>query len=367
MNIPDGIFKSGEKAIFSLRSLYRQYGYMQYKMSKFEEYDLYVGNKNFLVSDNVITFNDIDGKLMALKPDVTLSIVHNSPEHIKGVRKLCYNENVYRVPKGGISYKEIMQTGLECIGEVDEYLVAESITLAVKSLALISDDFALDVSHLGLLSKALELTGVSDEAKKRLVACVAAKNVNGVASVCATEGVKAENAKALIALVSSRGTPEKVLAELRGVFKDEESLAMIDSTGRILSAVPCGNINIDFSVTGDMNYYNGIVFKGFVNSLPSALLSGGQYDNLMRRMGKRSRAVGFALYLDLLESLTGEPEEFDVDTALVYPEGTPASAVAKAAERLIESGAEVTVLPSVPEKLRCRRIIKLNGDGEIIV
>ena len=69
--------KNEERIVFSLRSLYGGYGYSRYKMSKFEEYELYVRNKDFLISDSVITFTDTNGKLMALKPDVTLSIVKN--------------------------------------------------------------------------------------------------------------------------------------------------------------------------------------------------------------------------------------------------------------------------------------------------
>ena len=69
-----------EKVIFALRKLYDRYGYARYKMGKFEEYDLYARNKDFLISDSVITFTDINGKLMALKPDVTLSIVKNSKD-----------------------------------------------------------------------------------------------------------------------------------------------------------------------------------------------------------------------------------------------------------------------------------------------
>ena len=52
-----------ELAELSLRALYSEYGYRQYKMSKFEEYELYLRNKDFLVSDNVITFTDTDGRL----------------------------------------------------------------------------------------------------------------------------------------------------------------------------------------------------------------------------------------------------------------------------------------------------------------
>ena len=94
-----------EKVIFGLRDLYRSYGYTQYKMSKFEEYDLYARNKDFLISDSVITFTDRSGKLMALKPDVTLSIVKNTAD-VAAVQKLFYQENVYRVSKGSDSFRE---------------------------------------------------------------------------------------------------------------------------------------------------------------------------------------------------------------------------------------------------------------------
>ena len=75
MYINDNVLKYDEKAIFALRELYSGHGYSQYKMSKFEEYDLYVRNKDSLISDGVITFTDTNGKLMAMKPDVTLSII----------------------------------------------------------------------------------------------------------------------------------------------------------------------------------------------------------------------------------------------------------------------------------------------------
>ena len=87
-------------------------------MNKFEEYDLYAHHKDFLVSDSVITFTDGSGKLLALKPDVTLSIVKNSKDLAAGVEKLFYTENVYRVAKGSRNFREIMQVGLECLGKV---------------------------------------------------------------------------------------------------------------------------------------------------------------------------------------------------------------------------------------------------------
>ena len=141
-----------EKVIFSLRGLYRSYGYTQYKMSKFEEYDLYANNKDFLISDRVITFTDTNGKLMALKPDVTLSIIKNIKDRSEGVQKLFYNENVYRISKGNQSYKEIMQVGLECIGDIGMEDIRQVIILAAKSLQSISENCVLNVTNLDLLS-----------------------------------------------------------------------------------------------------------------------------------------------------------------------------------------------------------------------
>ena len=80
--------KPAERAVFELRGLYRIYGYLHYKVSKFEEYDLYMRNKSFLADENILTFTDTDGRLMALKPDITLSIINNSKESDTGLKKV---------------------------------------------------------------------------------------------------------------------------------------------------------------------------------------------------------------------------------------------------------------------------------------
>ena len=93
-----------EKTLAALRDLYTSYGYAQYRMRKFEEYELYVRNKSFLTSDHMITFTDREGRLMALKPDVTLSIVKNTRENA-GTEKVYYHESVYREEKGSNSFQ----------------------------------------------------------------------------------------------------------------------------------------------------------------------------------------------------------------------------------------------------------------------
>ena len=64
MNNFNTVLRGDERVALELRTLYGSRGYSQFKMSKFEEYDLYVRNKDFLISDSVITFTNPDGKLM---------------------------------------------------------------------------------------------------------------------------------------------------------------------------------------------------------------------------------------------------------------------------------------------------------------
>ncbi|MBQ7236458.1 MAG: ATP phosphoribosyltransferase [Clostridia bacterium] len=304
------VFSRIERNVYALRALYGEYGFKKYRMSKFEEYDLYVKNKDFLVSDNVITFTDTDGKLMALKPDVTLSIIKNGNGGVGGVQKVYYNENVYRVSKGTNSFKEFMQVGLECFGDIGDNEITEVVMLAVKSLATVSNDYVLDLSHLGLVKSVMDACNVTDGGKKEIFAYLGEKNAQGIALVCAREGVSAKNTEILKNLVSVYGSAEKVLPKLDGFNLNEKTDQAIKQLNKTVSALTKLNlsdkIRIDFSVVNDMNYYNGIVFKGFVSGIPASVLSGGQYDNLMEKMGKKARAIGFAVYLDELERLDGE-------------------------------------------------------------
>ena len=78
MKPEERLLKKDERVSSSLRALFQQHGYRKFKMSKFEEYDFYAENRSFLHSEAILTFTGLDGKLLALKPDVTLSIVKNT-------------------------------------------------------------------------------------------------------------------------------------------------------------------------------------------------------------------------------------------------------------------------------------------------
>ena len=362
MNVNESVLKNDERVALRLRQLYRAFGYGQYKMSKFEEYDLYAKNKDFLVSDNVITFTDTNGKLMALKPDVTLSIVKNTKDG-EGLRKVYYDENVYRISGSSRSYREIMQTGLECIGEIDDYAVTEVLMLAAESLARISEDYVLDVSELDIVSAVIDSFGVDHTVRAALLEAVGEKNLHTVTSVAAEAGVPDEKAELLRRLVTLQGGAEQTIATLRQMLADSAAAPAVERLARIMEALEAAGygkkVRIDFSVVDDMNYYNGIVFKGFVNGVPAGVLSGGQYDRLMKKMGKSSGAIGFAVYLDLLERLYENTTPYDVDVLVLYNATVPAAKLLATAKQLTEAGESVLLRTAAPEGIRYKRLIDL--------
>lgn len=360
------ILKEEERIAYALRSLYRQYGYLPYKMSKFEAYDLYVANKDFLVGDGVITFNDTDGKLLALKPDVTLSIIKNSSDD-NGKQKVYYHENVYRISGETKQFKEIPQVGLECIGEIGVYDVFETLLLAAKSLNAISNDFVLDISHLGILSATLDDIDCGNSFNREVMRLLAEKNLHETKTLCEKYGVEEQKKNNLLTIVRSYGDMRATLNALEPLClsdKAKDAYAELKILCSLLEDCGYGDkIRLDFSVVNDMKYYNGIVFKGFVDGVCEGVLSGGQYDKLMARMHRKSGAIGFAVYLDLLQGFKKQKPAYDVDTLVLYDDMTEVKELVKTVSALTEQGKSVSVRKAA-DKVRYNDKIDLCKGGE---
>ena len=353
-----------ERIIFELRELYQSCGYRPYKVGKFEEYDLYMRNKKFLASEQVLTFSDTNGKLKALKPDVTLSIVKNAKDDGR-TQKLCYTETVYRVPRNAYGFREIMQTGLECIGRVDDYAAGEVLMLAARSLSKISSRYVLDVSDVGVLSGVLAEEPIGDGECAKLLMLVGEKNLHGLSAACVELGVTDRTAQRLHALVVACGPLDETLTSVEALDlpkTSREALAGLRRMSDMLKAYGIANVNLDFSVVNDMDYYNGLVFRGFVEGIPAGILAGGRYDNLLLRMGKHGEAIGFAVYLDQLERNLATKPALEAEALVLYDDATNPLEIVRATERLRARGMSFRVQREDEPCPTCREIVRLTKE-----
>lgn len=354
----------GEKAMFDLRSLYESYGYRQFRMSKFEEYDFYAQNRNFITGSSILTFTDTNGHLMALKPDITLSIIKGSKIGAN-FDKVYYNESVYRAADSLSGFREIRQTGLECIGNLDLYTICEVVSLAAMSLAAISGDYILDISHMGLLSGFFSDSEIPYDLHEQLLVLAEAKNIHDARLLCNKAGIPQRDIDTLTSLILLRGTLNEALTKLRTLPLGEQAMSAVrelEDVSQVLQSAGLGkNIYIDLSLQSNPGYYNGLVFKGYIAGVPSAILSGGRYDGLLRKMGKDAGAMGFAVYLNLLENLYSDSSQYDVDVLILQSGRDDAAELLRLVKNIIDGGETCRVDVKIPEGLKYRRLLQTDG------
>ena len=313
MDLDWNILSPQERVSLQLRMLYEHAGFRQYHMSRFEEYGLYQENRRFLSSEQIITFTDLDGRLLALKPDVTLSIAKNAPVDPGKCGRFYYAENVYRPSRESRTFQEIRQLGLECIGAVDGAAAAQVVSLALRSLALTGRDSMLEVSHMGFVTGLLDAVGAPESIRPRLLTCIRNKNRHELLSCAEEAGLSRQGTDALCRLGTLAGPWETALAAAEPLALNA-AMGMALEELRALGAAlvrtdPEHRLRLDLSLVNDMDYYNGLVLQGYLAGLPRPVLRGGQYDPLAEQFRPGAKAIGFGLYLDELDRLSDAPAE----------------------------------------------------------
>lgn len=368
MTVKDDILKTEEKITLALRSLYHESGYTPFKMSRFEEYDMYVRNKNFVGSGNIVTFTDLGGRLLALKPDVTLSIIKNYKKVDGAVSKVYYNENVYRPDRATHEIKEIMQSGIECMGEIGALDECEVVSLAIKSLQTVSEKYILDISSVGIVKGLLGATGVDSETEKKIISLLGDKNSTALRALCEENGVGSAITDVAVKLCDISGKATEKIAELEKLCINREMMEATEGLKNLIIALDecdmADRIFLDFSIIGDTKYYNGVVFRGYVDALPKSILAGGRYDNLLRGMGKSGGAIGFAVYCDMLERIDTTNKSYDCDVLLTYEDGTSYCDIMKIADSLKAEGKSVNIQKNNTGALRYKETLCVLKGGK---
>jgi len=351
-----GILRKEEQITLYLRGLYERCGFRKYRMSKFEEYDLYLENKNFLKSPNIITFHDLDGRVRALKPDVTLSIAKNTHATKESTEKFYYLENVYRLDKPSGGYREISQLGLECIGSLDLLSTYEVLCLAQKTLAAISENHRMQVSHMGFLLSMFDGLGVAPSVRADLLDAIRGKNKHELKERAGKAGITPAAANMLMTAADLCGDFLPTLEKARAIAITQAMTDALDELASVYSLLEAAgqadDLVLDFSLVNDMDYYDGVVFQGYVEGVPRAILSGGYYGNLMKKFGRELDAIGFAVYLNELNLLFRHQHKTDADALILYSDDTDLPALIRSADVLTAAGARVRLEKNVPADLR---------------
>ena len=308
--------------LLNIRKMYDSYGYKKISLPSFEEYDLYNENKDF-IDRNVLTVMSPNGKLLALRPDITLSVAKKvSKDQSLKYSKIYYQENTYNLTKY-VGYEEDEQLGIELIGKESTFLDFEIINLAVKSLDIINKKSMIVLSHAGFISSIFENFDLEYEIKEQILDCINRKNSHDIQKILKRNEHISENVKKLIYKI-----PE-LSGNLENIEKELLKYEINDNTKKILSELKQLNILLmkfykkskiifDFSVVKNLNYYNGIILQGYIEDFPNVILTGGRYDKLFEKFGVDTGAVGFAILTDGLKGYYKDTDKKDFEVLIAY-------------------------------------------------
>ena len=308
--------------LLNIRKMYDSYGYKKISLPSFEEYDLYNENKDF-IDRNVLTVMSPNGKLLALRPDITLSVAKKvSKDQSLKYSKIYYQENTYNLTKY-VGYEEDEQLGIELIGKESTFLDFEIINLAVKSLDIINKKSMIVLSHAGFISSIFENFDLEYETKEQILDCINRKNSHDIQKILKRNEHISENVKKLICKI-----PE-LSGNLENIEKELLKYEINVNTKKILSELKQLNsllmkfykkskIIFDFSVVKNLNYYNGIILQGYIEGFPNVILTGGRYDKLFEKFGVDTGAVGFAILTDGLKGYYKDTDKKDFEVLIAY-------------------------------------------------
>jgi len=354
-----------ELTVLKLRKLYEDKGFKKFRMSKFESYDFYARNKDFLVGNRIITFTDLNGKLMALKPDVTLSIVKNADNSAER-QKLYYTENVYRESKDIHEFKEISQVGLEVLGNIDLFQTVEIITLAIKSLLELDSNAILEISHMGYTEGLLDCLTNDIHLRNELHKLFKEKNAHDLIKLAEANSLPNSPVNTAVDVMSCKASNEEAIeSALTNALNTrmQDAVKEVSTIHELLKKSGLEkHIRIDFSVTDDPGYYNGILMHGYVHSIPRDVLSGGRYDMLLSKMGKdKTQAMGFAIYFDALDRKLHVKNKVGTDAIVVYNENSDINTLADFCNDLDSKDISYNAVTQMPVNCGNSKVYSVEG------
>lgn len=310
-----------EKFIYKLRHLLENYGYKNISVNLLEDYESYKGS-HLIKDENILKLIHPNGKLYALRPDMTIPIakrfaLEGKKEELS--HKVYYNDSVFRIEQKSFnSLNEMQQIGVEALGIKDKIIDLEVLSLAKDVLKEISETYHIDLSHSGVLEKLFSLGSFTKEDKESILDLISKRSKTDLLSFLNGLDLDKELVESFEALLSLNGNFDKVLKSFKenkilGTFT--EVIAELQELKEYLEIYDI-YVDLDFSLSSNLRYYTGIIFKGYVPNVAEAVLTGGRYDKLSKVFGKDMAAIGFGV--NLTEVLQGFEEGNRPRGAIVF-------------------------------------------------
>lgn len=328
MSVPEGTrdllyteCKVIEKLVGNINKVFHQWGYDEVITPTLEFYDTFNNYPRGIRQEEMYKFFDNNGRILALRADGTIPIarlVSTKLRQCKLPLRLRYSSRVFRLNESLVGKKnEFIDCGIEFIGGDTFQSDVEVLIMGIEALRESGmDDFKIEVGHIGIFNSLWDELNISDEYRQALSELI--------------EHKKLVELDELLNKVDLSDEYKNIFKNLPWLFGGEEALKkgkelisnvkvnkIIDYLQDIYEALKAVGheqyITFDLGITPRIDYYSGIIFKGYVQGVGNYVLYGGRYDNLIKSYGSDLKAIGLSININGLSEAVDEECFLDKD------------------------------------------------------
>ena len=307
------------------REVFARHGYHVVQPPMFEYYDVY--DAAVTKAENMFKFFDNNGRMLALRPDLTTSVAR-----IAATKPL--GELPYRIAYSGSAFRndetfsndrrrEFSQAGIELIGNGGTDADAEVIEIAIEALLKFGvKDFQIDMGHADYYKGLAEIAGLDPIVSDKLRANINDKDFVAIEGILDGIDIDEKLKEVFMELPKMFGGIETAVAAAKNPIIGEKSRAALEnliSVYEILKGKGLDKyISTDLGMVPNLDYYTGIIVKGFAKGVAFPICSGGRYDNLTEKFGKALPATGIAIGIERVMTALSDIRERNDENASEY-------------------------------------------------
>lgn len=288
----------------SIDGLFESWGYKEVITPTVEYYETFNNDTQSLNEEDMYKFFDNRGRILVLRPDMTIPIARVVETKLKDAKlplRIRYVSNIFRVHESfGGKTNEFTDCGVEFIGYEDKKADLEIFVMALEALTKLGlDDFKLEIGNIGFLKGVLNSLKITENEKKHIAQFIEDKNLTSLEDYLDSLNIDDDYKKFLNKVPWMFGD-SSILKEAEKYAFNESILSNIKYLETLydeLEELGYGHkVIFDLGMAPRLNYYSGIIFRGFGEGIGNSFLRGGRYDRLIKSKDSSfMNAVGFSV------------------------------------------------------------------------
>ena len=363
-----------------VRDTFAMHGYLPVETPLLE--DRAALERGARVRDSAFQLFDEDGTLLMLRPDLTLPVARLVAGRVAADRlpaRFRYNAPVVREePSLRGQPRQFTQLGVELVCEDGAAAEVEVVRLLAEALgALEVPDWRVVFGSVVPLTALLDACAPTPAFREEVLALVHDSDLVTLGELIDDTPELAPAAARALREVPRLGGGADVIERLdvlladAGVPAGSRGTAELSAlASKLADLFDAGRLSFDFSIINSFDYYTGIIFKGYAEGIAASLASGGRYDAVLANLGRPGLAAcGFALSLERLQEVLGEPGESGVVTPGVNVAARPIRIAVPKGSLFKETVAALAAagLPTAELENPGRKLVIREGDVEYVI